>query len=33
MKVVALTPLGYPAEEPGPKGRKAFSEIVHYEKF
>jgi len=33
MKAVALTPLGYPAEEPGPKGRKALSEIVHYEKF
>ncbi len=33
MKVVAVTPLGYPAEAPGPKERKALSEIVHYERF
>lgn len=33
MKVVAVTPLGYPAEKPKPKERKPLSEIVHYEKF
>jgi len=33
MKVVAVTPLGYPAETPGPKARKSLSEIVHYDKF
>lgn len=33
MKVVAVTPLGYPAERPGTKVRKALSDIVHYEKF
>ncbi|MBS7615256.1 nitroreductase family protein [Candidatus Bathyarchaeota archaeon] len=33
VKVVAVTPLGYPAETPSPKARKSMSEIVHYEKF
>ncbi|MEM2129248.1 MAG: nitroreductase family protein, partial [Candidatus Bathyarchaeia archaeon] len=33
VKVVAVTPLGYPAETPVPKARKSISEIVHYEKF
>lgn len=33
MKVVAVTPLGYPDEIPGPKTRKTLSEIIHYEKF
>jgi len=33
MKVVAVTPLGYPAETLGPKARKSLSEIVHYDKF
>ncbi len=33
MKAVAVTPLGYPAEVPEPKERKAISEIVHYESF
>lgn len=33
MKVVAVTPMGYPAETPGPKERKTLSEIVHYKKF
>jgi len=33
MKVVAVTPLGYRAETPGPKERKPLSEIVHYERF
>lgn len=33
MKVVAVTPLGYPDETPTPKTRKSLSEIVHYEKF
>lgn len=33
VKVVAVTPLGYPAEEPGPKERKSLEEIVHWERF
>jgi len=33
MKVVAVTPLGYPAETPGSKERKTLSEIIHYERF
>jgi nitroreductase len=28
---VAFTPLGYPADQPGPKERKALSELVQYE--
>ena len=28
---IALTPLGYPADEPSPKKRKALSELVRYE--
>lgn len=31
--VVALTPLGFPDEEPSPNGRKHLSEIVSYNKF
>jgi nitroreductase len=33
VRVVALTPLGYPAETPGPKGRKPMDEIVGHEKW
>jgi len=33
IKLVAVTPLGFPAEKPEPKTRKTLSEIVHYEKF
>ncbi|TET19257.1 nitroreductase [Candidatus Bathyarchaeota archaeon] len=33
MKVLAVTPLGYPDQIPEPKTRKSLSEIVHYEKF
>lgn len=33
MKVVALTPLGYPDESPPSKERKPLREIVHYESF
>ena len=33
IKVVAVTPLGYPAETPEPKARKPLSEMVHYERF
>lgn len=33
LRVVAVTPLGYPDETPGPKTRKALSEIMHYDKF
>lgn len=32
-KVVALLPLGFPAEKPGPKSRKKLDEIVSYENF
>jgi nitroreductase len=28
---IAFTPLGYPADQPGPKERKALSELVRYE--
>ena len=28
IRVVALLPLGYPAEEPGPRGRKSLDEIM-----
>lgn len=30
---VAFTPLGYPADRPGPKKRKALSELVRYERW
>jgi nitroreductase len=30
---VAFTPLGYPADQPRPKERKALSELVRYEKW
>ena len=33
VRVVALTPIGYPAETPGPKGRKPLKEIVSYDKW
>jgi nitroreductase len=33
IKVVAVTPLGYPAEKPEPKERKTLSEMVHHEKW
>lgn len=33
IKLVAVTPLGYPAEKPDVKARKSLSEIVHYESF
>jgi len=32
-KIVALLPLGYPADEGGPKMRKPLEEIICYEKF
>jgi nitroreductase len=32
-RIVALLSLGYPAEEPEPRNKKAFEEIVHYDKF
>jgi len=31
VRVVALTPLGYPAETPGPKRRKPLKEIVSFD--
>ncbi len=33
VRVVAMTPLGYPAETPAPRPRKQLSEIVCYEKY
>ena len=30
---VAFTPLGYPADQPGPKERKALSDLVRYERW
>jgi nitroreductase len=33
VKVLALTPLGYPAEEPTFRGRKSLDEIVSYDSF
>lgn len=32
-RVVAMTPLGYPDEQPAARPRKALSEIVFYERF
>jgi len=33
MSVVAVTPLGYPAESPGARPRKPLGEIVRYDKY
>jgi len=33
LKVVAITPLGYPASIPKNRGRKSVNEIVHYNSF
>lgn len=33
LSVVALSPLGYPAETPAPRARKKLAEIVHYDKY
>ncbi len=33
VRVVAITPLGYPAEEPAPRPRKKVDEIVCHEKY
>lgn len=33
MRILAVTPLGYPDEAPDPTDRKPFDEIVHYERF
>ncbi|MEO0162509.1 MAG: nitroreductase family protein [candidate division WOR-3 bacterium] len=33
VRVVALTPIGYPAEEPKDRGRKEFHEVVAYERY
>ena len=30
---IAFTPLGYPADEPKPKKRKALTELVRYERW
>jgi len=33
VRVVAMTPLGYPAENPAPRPRKRLEEIVCYERY
>jgi nitroreductase len=33
MEPIAFTPLGYPADQPKPKARKALSELVKYERW
>ncbi|MEW5760395.1 MAG: nitroreductase family protein [Candidatus Thermoplasmatota archaeon] len=33
VKVVAIVPVGYPAEETSPESRKQLSEIISYEKY
>jgi nitroreductase len=33
VRVMAMTPLGWPTESPPPRGRKALDEIVSYERF
>jgi nitroreductase len=33
MRVLAVTPLGFPDEDPEPRKRKTLNEIVHEEKF
>ena len=33
VKVIALTPLGYPAQEPSAKPRKPLSDIISFDKF
>jgi nitroreductase len=33
VKVMALTPIGYPAEEPKDRGRKDQKEIVSYDRY
>jgi nitroreductase len=33
LEVIVQTPLGYPDEEPAPRGRKPLAEIVSWEKF
>ncbi len=33
VRVVALTPVGYPDESPPPRPRKTLDEVVHWEKW
>jgi nitroreductase len=33
VKIIALTPIGYPAEEPEDRGRKELKEIISYDTF
>jgi len=33
VRVVAITPLGYPAENPAPRPRKSLDEIVSYDRY
>ena len=33
LKVLALAPFVYPAEEPSPHGKKSLKEVAHYDRF
>ncbi|MEO0092255.1 MAG: nitroreductase family protein [candidate division WOR-3 bacterium] len=33
VKIIALTPIGYPAQDPSPKPRKPLSEIISFDTF
>ncbi len=33
VRVVAVTPIGFPDETPSPKTRKALTDIIHYDKY
>lgn len=33
MRVLAVTPLGFPVEDPEPRKRNTLDEIVHHERF
>jgi nitroreductase len=33
VRVMAMTPLGWPAESPPPRGRKAMEEIISYDRY
>ncbi len=33
VRVIVFTPIGYPAEQPEPRPRKSFGEVVGYDKY
>lgn len=33
VRVIAMTPIGYPDEEPSPRPRKSLNEVISFEKF